>query len=289
MPLIPSQLLNCAFFLYKNRDDALAGKGAGGTGFLIAAPSPDGLGHHYGVSNHHVAVSGLYSCIRLNAVSGPVVLEFGPEEWIFEPGKDDVAIIPLDIRQPGMLVTFVGTNLLLFPQAADEEKIGPGDDVFMVGRFVDIDATQTNVIAVRSGTISTVPVPIVQPNGYNGPCYCVDMHSRTGYSGSPVFVYRTPGNTLEWALSGGPVALNKSLLALLGIHCGQFTEELPVRKKRKPLSAEAPLSEKAYDEYIEGLSGMTCVIPAWRIRALLERPELVEHQRRVAALRKENR
>jgi hypothetical protein len=288
MPIIPYSLLNCAFYLYKDKADALAGTDAGGTGFFLALPTPDGLGHHYGITNYHVAVSGGYSCIRINRVSGLEVIEFGPDDWFFEPGKDDVAVVPLDIRQQGQIATFIGENLLLHPPAAAEERIGPGDDVFMVGRFVDLDARQTNIPAVRFGNISTLPVPLEQPNGYKGLCYCVDMHSRTGYSGSPVFVYRTPGNTLEWAMTGGPIQIGKSVLAILGIHCGQFPEELPIKKKQKKVSKEAALSEKAYEEYIEGMSGMTCVIPAWRIGELLHREDLVEQRKRVEATRAEN-
>ena len=289
MPIIPYSLLNCAFYLYKDKADALAGEDAGGTGFFLSLRTADGLGHHYGVTNYHVAVKGGYSCVRINTVNGVEAFEFGPEEWLFEPGKDDIAVVQLDIRQQGHIATFIGDNLLLHPPAAAEERIGPGDDVFMVGRFVDLDAKQTNIPAVRFGNISTLPVPVVQPNGYTGLCYCVDMHSRTGYSGSPVFIYRTPGNTLEWAMTGGPVQLGgKSVLALLGIHCGQFPEELAIKRKNKKISKESALSEKAYEEYIEGMSGMTCVIPAWRISDLLSREDLTEQRKKVEAMREKN-
>lgn len=139
-------------------------------------------------------------------------------------------------------------------------------------------ARRTNVVAVRFGNISTEPVLMKQPNGYeNGLCYCVDMHSRTGFSGSPVFVYRTPGNTLEWALGGKPSSrATHSMLLLLGIHFGQYSEELPVRRKTKKVRAEGLLGAKSYDEYIEGMSGMTCVIPAWQITKLLNCEALVK-------------
>jgi hypothetical protein len=251
--------------------------------------SVDGVGHHYAVSNYHVAVSRGYSCIRFNTASGGTeALEFGPEEWLFEPGKDDVAILPLDLRAEGLMLTFIQSNLLLFPQAAAEEKIGPGDDVFMVGRFIDIDAKRVNVPALRFGNISTLPVPVIQPNRYTGPSYCVDMHSRTGFSGSPVFVFRTPGNSLEWALTGGPINLGgKSLLALLGIHCGQFPEEMVIKKKKRKLLGrrESAHSEGAHEEYVEGMSGMTIVIPAWRILELLEREDFSLRRQTVEAAR----
>src|SRR5258706_7584388 len=150
MPIIPYSLLNCAFYLYKDSADALAGKNTGGTGFFVAisaADKADNLGHHYGVTNHHVAVSGGYSCVRINAGSGVEVIEFGPEDWLFQPGGDDIAVVPLNIRAPSQIATFLGEPYLLQEATADEERIGPGDEVFMVGRFVDLDARETNIPA----------------------------------------------------------------------------------------------------------------------------------------------
>lgn len=290
MPIIPYSLLNCAFYLYKDEADALAGKDTGGTGFLVATATEDGQGHQYGVSNYHVAVSGGYSCIRINTLRGLRVVALEPHDWVFEPGGDDVAVVPLDIREGDNIVTFIGSNLLLTPDAAAKEQVAPGDDVFMVGRFVDLDATTTNVPAVRFGNISTLPVEVKQPNGYRGLCYCVDMHSRTGYSGSPVFVYRTPGGSLEWAVGGGPVQIpGRTLLALLGVHCGQFTEELPIRRKRKKRTLGESISERAYEEYIEGMSGMNTVVPAWRVGELLNRKELIARREQVEAERAKSR
>ena len=290
MPIVPYQLVNCAFYLYASKQDAVAGENTGGTGFLVSMPSADRIGHHYAVSNHHVAVSGGCSCIRFNTATGVQAFEFGPEEWLFEPGGDDVAILPLDLTDVhGLQLTFIQDNLLLHPPATAEERIGPGDDVFMIGRFIDIDAKQTNTPAIRFGNISTLPVPVKQPSGHEGLCYVVDMHSRTGYSGSPVFIYRTPGNTLEWAVAGGPIVLGgKSVLALLGIHCGQFPEEMPIkRREKKPKPRrETRVRRKMFEEYIEGMSGMTCVIPAWRIGDLLQRKDFVEHREKVESARR---
>ena len=75
----------------------------------------------------------------------------------------------------------------------EHDKIGPGDDAFMVGRFVSHQGLNKSVPAVRFGNISMDPAPIKQVNGELADSYCIDMRSRPGYSGSPVFVYRTPG------------------------------------------------------------------------------------------------
>ena len=277
MPIIPRALLNCVVYLYRSKEDADAGENAGGTGFIAAMPTPDELGHHYIISNWHVAVQGGYSCFRINTAGGFETFEYGPEDWIFEPGGDDVAVLPVDLRSNLHMRMFLSTGIFVKAHEVEAEQIGPGDD-FMIGRFVDIEQKTTNIPAVRFGNISTPPVAIKQETGYkDGACYCIDMHSRGGYSGSPVFFYRTPGNTLEWMLTGQPLTLTNARCAFLGIHIGQFPEEMAIkRKEKKKPKREESLSEKSYEEYIEGMSGMTCVVPAWRVQRLLEtHPELL--------------
>lgn len=287
MPIIPPQLLSCAFYLYKDRKSAEAGERAGGTGFLIALPSGngDGLGHHYGVTNYHVAVSGGYSCIRINTADGKTeVFEFGPDDWHFVPGGPDVAVIPLDIRGPGHIALFIGDNLIFQRSGIESARVGPGDNVFMVGRFIDLDDARANIPTVRLGHISSGAVPIKQPNGHTGECFTIDMHSRSGFSGSPVFVYRTPGNTIEWAIHPNPQNhMRDSLLGLLGVHCGQFPEKLPIKKAGR--GKKIAYGDLLKDEYVEGMSGMTIVIPGWCIFEILERPELIRQREKAEAMR----
>src|SRR5690349_15985905 len=110
MPMVPYELLQCVFYLYKSKADADKGTNAGGTGFLVAMPTPDGLGHQYGVTNWHVAVQHGYSCIRLNTRSGFDVFEYDPSDWIFDPGGDDIAIVPMEVRSPEHIAMFISNS-----------------------------------------------------------------------------------------------------------------------------------------------------------------------------------
>ena len=274
MPRIHRQHLDCVFYLYKSREDAEAGINIGGTGFLVATPTSDGLGHHYGVTNWHVAVKSGASVIRLNTVDGGIdIIELGPEDWLFEPGKDDIAIAPLSIRRPEQKAWFIGISTFITRELADKFYFGPGDDVFMIGRFVDLDEKETNTPSLRFGNISTQPVRVTQPTKYkDGFSYCVDMHSRSGYSGSPDFVYRTPGNDLAWAIERGPIDISNARMMLLGIHWGQFPEDWDVIEEGS--LEESSVSSLGNGKKIRGLSGMTCVIPAWRIMDILNSENL---------------
>ncbi len=77
------------FFLYPSVEDALGGLAFGGTGFFVAVPS-DKWGREYfhvhGVTNWHVACDAGAFVVRVNQRQGGTeALEFGPDEWIFDP------------------------------------------------------------------------------------------------------------------------------------------------------------------------------------------------------------
>src|ERR1700693_3020590 len=111
----------------------------------------------------------------------------------------DIAVIPMpfnpDHLKAAMLPTqlFVNKEMFEANNVGTKGALGVGSDTFMVGRFIDHDGGETNRPAARFGHISVLPAPIIQPNDVTADSFCIDMHSRPGYSGSPVFVYRTPG------------------------------------------------------------------------------------------------
>jgi hypothetical protein len=174
------------------------------------------------------------------------------------------------------------TNTFVTKEFIEREKLGPGEDVFMVGRFIDHDGGPINRPAVRFGNISVMPAPIQQPNGFMADCYCVDLHSRSGYSGSPVFIYRTPGYDLEERLGDTPdtqeiLLSGTNLLSLLGVHFAQFPEQWEIaegnlKKQKGESTGDVPLIQ--HGKYIKGLSGMTCLLPAWTIWEVMNLPKL---------------
>lgn len=266
MPKIPVESTNCVFYLYKSRLDALSGAESGGTGFLVGVSSekyPHNVVYIYGITNYHVAISDGYSVIRLNKQDGSVdVIDYDILEWEWEKGMGDVAISPiLNIDFELHKIIFVPTKMFATDQIIEDYKIGVGDDVFMVGRFMNYDGKTTNKPSVRFGNISLMPVPIKEErNRGKGKSYCLDLHSRPGYSGSPVFVYRTIGSDFDSINKQGAALFDGiyPFLCLLGIHWGQFPETW----------------EDSRGNYIKGLSGMTCVTPAQRIMDLLNIPNL---------------
>jgi hypothetical protein len=176
----------------------------------------------------------------------------------------------------------------------------------MIGLFVDHEGHETNNPMARFGNISMMAsdqAP-VRFGAAARVCHIVDLHSRTGFSGSPVFVYRTFGADLartsyrgeevvaefeaptvtpqqikeaieqsRYSRHSRPKTETMSLkiqtrpvLKLLGIHFAQFSEKWPI------IDTDLPTQRK---RYVDGVSGMTCVVPSSKIRDLLNIPKLV--------------
>lgn len=264
-------ILDVTFFLYPSGSDAALGRKAGGTGFLVALPStraPDRFHHVYGVTNRHLAARS--PVVRINRHAGlPTIIEIPPEEWHSVPDGYDVAVTSLTQLSPQVhKAAAILTDVFLKEHEAAELQINAGDDVFMVGRFIDYDGIEMNEPSLRFGNISMMRAPLEQDNGCTYPSIIVDMHSRPGYSGSPVFVYRTSGSIFskpKTIVGGGHV------LKLLGVHWGQFREKWDIVE-----DAGTPSGK-----YVRGFSGMTMVCPATAITEALGLPALVAQRARV--------
>jgi hypothetical protein len=269
-------------YLYKDRADAEEGKKFGGTGFLVLFPSemfPDRAFYFYAASNWHVVCRDGFSTIRINTIDGTDIVEFDPAEWHFLP-EYDIAVIPMPMNVERHRAAMIPTKAFVIrdffkinskASSVQPAALGVGSDVFMIGRFIDHDGGQTNRPAARFGSISVLPAPIIQPNENKtqADSFCIDMHSRTGHSGSPVFVYRTAA--AEWMTSEiDPQPGN--YFGLLGIHWGQFPEDMEIKDKKQ---LEGETTSLILDgKYVKGLSGMTCVLPAWIILEVLNMPKL---------------
>lgn len=317
MPKISERFIHGVFYLYRSKEDALEGTRPGGTGFVVSytvgAAFPGGYRDdgHYGITNWHVACHRGFSVIRLNTKDGGTdIIDLGPEDWHFLPHEHDVAVVPLrlDPNVHEVASTHVTSFLSKSLYSGGGLPVSIGDDVFMVGLFVDHAGVATNVPSARFGNISMLPNPrakVKQPTGYLGESFIVDMHSRTGFSGSPVYVYRTLGNDLEDNFFGEDVELTgvrisdrgddfrgrlrvSHFFRFLGIHWGQFPERWELRNASQMSEANGLVTNGGY---VEGMSGMTCVIPAWDILEVLNMPKLAklrEDEERVAKAGLEN-
>lgn len=261
MPAIPNQYQECVTYLYADRDCAESGHESGGTGFIVGVPSTTrrDVSHLYCVTNYHVAIRDGASVIRVNNKDGGVsIFEKDSADWEFLRNGGDVAAVPIQLNSEIHQFRFIGTDGFLTESNYNAGFIGVGEDVFMVGRFVDHDGVQTNKPAIRFGNISVSPsyIPDFSNSDRSVQYFCLDMHSRTGFSGSPVVAYRTVGSDLSEAGAAG-IKIHPPIITLLGIHCGQFPEKLVLEQKSGNKSN------------LTGPSAMTCALPSWGILKLL--------------------
>jgi hypothetical protein len=265
MPRIPPQLLDATFYLYRSVEEAKAGEQAGGTGVFVCVPIPEMPGRMfiYAVSNKHVVMKLGCSVIRVNTlVGGADAIEKDPAEW-HASNSDDLAVCLVQINDGYHKIKSLPTDFFATKQNLKDDQIGVGDDVFMVGRFMNHDGHLTNVPSVRFGHLSMEPLQIGHEDGYMQTSFAVEMLSRPGYSGSPVYGFRVP-----YDMMSGNIVMGGRTVWLLGINWGYITDAAEV-KERTVATAMVEDEKSKTVKYVKVNTGMNGVVPAWHLEKLL--------------------
>jgi len=305
MPRIAITYLNCALYLFNSEQEAAAGTKAGGSGFLVGVPAENSrqnslrLGHFYAVTNRHVIERGGSSVIALNDEKGErAVLSRSADDWTFHPGGDDLAVCPLSLDM-GRYESIAVPSTMFVSSASDfgnplgdaRAGFGVGDGVFMVGRFISHQGQAKNTPVVRFGNVAMMPLePILQElpaSGVHLQCdflqesFLVDMRSLSGFSGSPVFWYEEVFTPTPKAKDGfvqfsdDPDAEQtlKLNVMLLGVDWGNLKAPYDFVK------TEGMLKEDAKDtRTLHSNSGLSGVVPAWKLTELLNTSKLREQR-----------
>jgi hypothetical protein len=276
LPRIPRAYIDACVFLYPSVDAARDTASGGGTGFIIGVPTsdklPPGTHHIYMVTNDHVAHGGA-PVVRINLTGGGFdVLPLSAEHWRSHPEGDDLALCPLNLTG-SFRYKSIGTQMLLDDAAMSTWRFGPGDDTFIIGRYVNLDGQDENRPTVRFGAVSALPQLIYQSErGFHQESFLVESRSLAGYSGSPVFVWISgifkPDDEHQQIVA----PLVKSPIFLLGIDWGHHPWREPVRRQD-----DQPMPDGSF---VRGSSGMMMVIPSWKLPALLDDEELVEMRKK---------
>jgi hypothetical protein len=172
----------------------------------------------------------------------------------------------------------------------DEEDLYAGEDVFMIGRFVDFDGGLANKPALRFGAISMFNAKIKQETEYIGYSTILDMRSRSGFSGSPVFAYRNNGMISRQITMGATNPRSDlrprnwgsgtdTIVKIIGFHWGQFPEPWELKFKEANSSPRSIEGES----YIEGMSGMTCIVPSKDVLRVMSMSEITKQLHAIAS------
>ncbi len=269
MPRIPHSVLDCIIYLYAAEQHAQDGHNTGGSGFIVFIPSvvDKSRVYAYAITNRHCLDDG-FTVVRMQTPRGEIITHVTQRnDWVNHRDGDDVAALDI-FRGPPEMPKLVGFTTGIFLTREDVERVdlGPGDDVYMIGRFVSYDGREYNQPTARFGNIAMSPVPVTHPRyGIAQESFLVDMRSLSGYSGSPVFTYIAPRwNRPHMKLSPGETTRS---VWFMGIDWGMFRVKGRVLDKD-----ENPLAQ---GWFVKLNSGISPVIPAWRVLDLLNAEELV--------------
>lgn len=297
MPRISDDFLDCSVYLYLNEADAELGRQFGASGFLVGMPLDknswllpgpcleNSFHHLYAVANRHSILDG-NSVVRLNRDDGTTsIINVSPNAW-FCSSEHDIAVLPIDWAHYYKYLA-VSTKSLLTQDAALAEDIGIGDEVFMVGRFINHDGRQRNHPSIRFGHISMMPSdePVKHKSNLSGgqTSFLVEVHSIPGYSGSPVFVRPFPTQKLTTGAKSAAGTIPVSYASTPPPP--MYTLTPPVTARRDGpwlLGIEWGVLHltREKDTPKEHFTGMSGVVPAWYLSQLLCDDERLILQRR---------
>jgi hypothetical protein len=187
-------------------------------------------------------------------------LELTRANWDVREECDLAVALLTDLPSDGLSFKAVDVKFLIEKSTIESERIGPGDDVFLVGRFVNHEGRQKNLPCIRCGNIAMMadkrePVLLSKESKKRHEAFLVELRTKCGFSGSPVFVqlhspavdqYRGSIPRLDVSPESGYGPW------LLGVHIGQVRD-----------TTETALKSDQTD------TGMGIVIPAWHLNDLL--------------------
>jgi hypothetical protein len=264
MPRINDDYLNCPIYLYRSRHEAEEGINIGGSGFLIGVPAetlPGPEGFVYAVTNCHVVEAGS-TCIRFNTPDGRFdVIELTINNWS-GTRQDDLAIFAM----PGSVIGAMSNKAiprqsLLTPKNAERWKIGAGDEIMVIGRFINREGRQRNTPTARFGFIAQMESEPIEHGDWSRESFLCEVKSIGGFSGSPVFL------TPDWNIRAAygverPVDSFPPLLGIDWAHIQSFE-----------CARDRDGREIENIRYATN-TGMMAVVPAWKLEGVLNNPRI---------------
>ena len=308
MPRIEDRLLKSVVYLYKSEDAADSGA-PGGSGFLVGEPCsiPDAV-FVFAVTNAHVAKS--CPVVRTAGPRNKRVFVRKESDWYRHPEGDDVVVTPIGFAPKearDFYLDYVPRDWFVTPEnftlasndVNDAKKrglplvlpeldhkwdyqplgwpFGPGEEVVMLGRFLGYDGTDENKPAARFGHLAMAPtVPIKHPWGFTQASFLIECRSVSGYSGSPIFIYRVQSTIGAGLVAIGADKGKESLPRFLGIDWGNLDS---VGRNDYAIDWAEADAEASYPRR----SGMLVAVPAWRLAELLDSREVQDLKRKEEA------
>jgi hypothetical protein len=271
MPRIPDALLECSMFLYHSEEHAREGVPLGGSGFFAQHVTAKGF-YLFAVTNRHVALDECCTWMRVATPDGGFdVIDTDERLWIGHPDPScDVAVYPMAPEGGSFRFCGVPPRMPLREEQLAELDIGPGEEIFLIGRFRNHEGKQKNIPTVRFGNIAQMPdEPILDNRKREQRMFLIDGRSIPGFSGSPVFVYLTkhqgfPRKEIIVDVYSFQDVMGMWGPYLLGINCGHS-----FRREKISSTQQSEQGPKQFVHTIEVETGLAMVLPAWKITEVM--------------------
>jgi hypothetical protein len=271
-------MLDVSIYLYKTKRHAEAGNKSGGSGFVISMPATqtaDAIKNHkYAVTNKHLIEQG-FTVLRVNTKDGRTdTIETEEKEWTTHR-EDDLAVYAFE-PSDAYRINDIGYEVLLTQDMCKEREINIGSDVVTIGRFIEHDGKQQNLPVVRFGNIAMMPSEPIWNSDTNHmqESYLVEVHTVSGTSGSVVYATNKPFDADD--KKGGVLGVAWGYLyrweqVFYFEQHGQQTKQSPV------YITDANGKHKLC--FVRANTGMMAVVPAWKLKELLESEGLTMKRR----------
>jgi hypothetical protein len=243
-----------------------------GTGFFVGYPDRR-LGPNYKfsylVTAKHVLqdVDGTFLphvTIRLNLKSPvgdsdvgfisdiPVTDAQGLLMWFHsEDQADDVVVLPLFPDKHEFEFTSISTRTFLNDQSLSSGALAEGDDLYFIGLMEQYYGIKRNYPLVRRGTLALLTDEYIDTPSGRQQVFIAELESWPGNSGSPVFLLRRGGPSMEG-----------SHFNFLGMIVASFLNRFAVPVNGEQSARQLETGDKAN-------IGMTCIVSAAMIERVL--------------------
>jgi hypothetical protein len=241
---------------------------------FVASVVEGGLGFRFLVTAEHCiagfAEKGWELYIRSNLRNGGVREDnWSAAHWYYHPnvGSTDVAIATVDFSAEEDFVNILlrtdetpNRGIAGTAEVIEANRLGIGDELFIVGLFKSHHGRKRNVPIIRTGNLAMMRgEPVRTTFGYTD-AYLVEARSIAGLSGSPVFIH--------WQLLDPPGATQ---FRLLGLMHGHFDIE---NLNEDTVVDSAALVSGGIN------TGIGVVIPVEKILETIDQPELIEMRKK---------
>ncbi len=262
----PEDMRRIVGLVYYRTDEGLE---VAGTAFFVGMPwlgLDPLLAHIYIVTASHIltgismrSVDGkIYVRVQMND-GRPAMIVSTVEEWTPYPATShiDAAVFHWVADKSPFEYRSLPAGLLATSEALVRDDVQPGDDLFIVGLFYRDNGQDRIRPIVSTGKISLLRERVDTRRPYDSrEAYLIEAGSAGGLGGSPVFV---PLGSRPTASSEVPAAP----FLLLGLLHTDWDE--------------SQLSPSSFN------GSPSVVVPAWRIRELLEHPDLKARRAEIEA------